>query len=52
MLNQAQVQLYQHQQLDQALEDTSSITIHEIHCARLIVVQETLIYMPPFHIFQ
>jgi hypothetical protein len=52
MSNQAQVQLHQHQQLEQALEDTSSIAIHEIHCARLTVIQATLIYMPLFHIFQ
>jgi hypothetical protein len=45
MSNHAQVQLLQHQQLDQALEDTFSIAIHEIHCARLIVVQATFIYM-------
>jgi hypothetical protein len=52
MSNQAQVQLLQYQQLDQALEDTSSIAIHEIHCARLTVIQANLIYMPLFHIFQ
>jgi hypothetical protein len=52
MSNQAQVQLHQHQQLEKALEDTSSIAIHEIHCAQLTDVQATLIYMLVFHIFQ